>query len=67
MIIELLMMNLHVHDIYKWVVCELYSIDELWHVVVDLWWNSWLWVVVVVVNVISWIEYELSGDEVVVL
>jgi len=60
------MMNLHVHNIYKWVVCELCSIDELWHVVVDLWWNSWLWVVVVV-NVISWIGYELSCDEVGVL
>ena len=50
LIIVLLMKKLHVHDIYKWVLCELCSIDELCYVVVDLWWDSCLIDVVVVMR-----------------
>jgi len=77
-IIKLLMLNFTCLWCIYMYTCVLPINDEEWivvngllmnscliDVVVDLWWNSWLWVVVVV-NFISWIAYEVSCDEVVV-
>jgi len=41
------MMKLHALGICIWILDELCSIDDLCYVVVELWLDSWLWVVVV--------------------
>jgi len=44
---EFLMVKLHALGICIWILDELCSIDDLCYVIVDLWLDSWIWVVVV--------------------